>query len=95
VLYSWIKNDHSNHFAIIAESERPRFLDHFNRRMPGISGVADLEIALDRLPRPVLIIWSTSADVGLGYPDERVVNSVRRFARSKNIDLRVEPAIEE
>ena len=95
MLFSWITAPDQYRFVIIRAREWPRFIEHFNPQMSGLSTVAALKIALDALPRPVLVIWSAVEAAGLKYPPDKIVTSVERFARSRNIHLQVEPMIEE
>lgn len=95
VLYSWRGVSKHFRFAIVTEDQWRSFV--VGRRTSGLSvaNVGGLQLALDRLPKPSLVIWADAPSIGLIYPPKDVVRSIKDFAGARRIDLRVEPSIEE
>lgn len=96
VLFSWAGNDGSYRFALIPDNgDEGRFLNRFDRhRTPSIT-LEELRLRLARLPTDSLVTWTRYKPNGIGYPNQKIIQRIKKWCAGLHLDLQFNEPINE
>ncbi len=92
-LLTWGSKSNDFCFALMLEYKRGDFLHSWTSKWGAKCGLAQLKEALAVLPSGTHVFWNTWPPRKCYYPEERIVNEVREFAKNKGVYLELLPAL--
>ena len=92
-LYSWQTDNRDYAFVLVPKSENEKFLSGFNRNVPHILGISNLEAQLAKLPRGSGFAWRDEKHIGLIFPPEKIRNQIAKAAASYGVIVEIAPTI--
>lgn len=91
-LFTWQGSSEDVCFAIVPKYKGSKFLANpFNKR-GGQCGISHLEGELATLPKETHVEWTNWS--GFSYPKQNVAMNLIMFARSKGVDLKLNPVFD-
>lgn len=95
LLYSWKIAGGEYDFALVPIGRGKAFIADFKPARSGLGGPSGLKAILATLPSRSLIVWEEASDAGLELPPAQNVDDVVSFARTKDIRVELNPALNE
>lgn len=95
LLYSWKTARGEYDFALVPIGREEAFVAGFKPARSGLGSASGLKATLATLPSRSLIVWEEASEVGLEFPPAESVDDVVSFARTKNIRVELNPALNE